>query len=68
MISDVLSDAAIDIKEYLEELPDVYETVKPEILEVLKAMEKMRITLDAPPCMTTWPANFGEWRKNHGEN
>jgi len=49
MISDVLSDAAIDIKEYLEELPDVYETVKPEILEVLKAMEKMRITLDAPP-------------------
>lgn len=49
MISDTLSDAAADIRDYLRELPDVYKPVAGEVTDVLAAMDRLRIKLDTPP-------------------
>jgi hypothetical protein len=50
MISDTLSDAAHEIRRYLDDMPDVYgATIRPEIDKVLGVMDALRIKLDAPP-------------------
>lgn len=48
MISDTLSDAAHDIREYLEIYPRNYASVQIEIERVLVAMDALRSKLDAP--------------------
>jgi len=53
MISDVLSDASADIKEYLVELPSVYPPNSGHVALInraLAAMDEARIALDTPPC------------------
>ena len=50
MISDVLSDAAENIREYLQKMPDVYQgDVRRHVVRVLTEMEALRICLDTPP-------------------
>ena len=50
MISDVLSDAAAEIRAYQRGLPEVYgKRWHAEIEAVLAAMDALRVKLDAPP-------------------
>jgi hypothetical protein len=49
MISDVLSDAVVAIREYQRELPEVYEELRNEIEQVVRAMDALRWRLDAVP-------------------
>lgn len=49
MISDTLSDAVREIREYQEDFPEVYAGLKAEIDLVLELMDALRATLDEPP-------------------
>lgn len=49
MISDTLSDAAHEIRQYLENYPDVYAGMEDKITSVLMAMDALREELDTPP-------------------
>lgn len=49
MISDILFDAAEDIKQYQIDCPGAYDPIRAKIDEVVVAMEELRITLDTPP-------------------
>jgi hypothetical protein len=49
MISDVLSDAAHQIREYLTGMPEVYARKRPQIQGVLAAMDSLREDLDRLP-------------------
>lgn len=46
MISDTLSDAAFEIRDYLTSQPTVYAEKRARILGVVKAMEDLRAELD----------------------
>ncbi len=49
MISDILSDAVVEIERYEREMPDVYAPIK-DTLGALKAhMTYIRVLLDTPP-------------------
>lgn len=48
-VSDSLFDAAEDIREYLEQYPDYYQFIRPELDRLLKDMDSLRIRLDTPP-------------------
>jgi hypothetical protein len=49
MISDVLSDAAFEIRRYQKEMPDFYEQSRDRIDKVVAAMDALRIFFDTPP-------------------
>lgn len=49
MISDVLYEAILNIREYQKALPECYAGIAGEINAVVKAMDKLRAKLDAPP-------------------
>lgn len=49
MISDVLSQAADDIRVYLRRMPTVYAGCEPQICELLERMDALRRELDTPP-------------------
>jgi hypothetical protein len=49
MISDVLSDAAAMVRDYLAQMPEVYAPVLAEVNDVLERMDALRAKLDAPP-------------------
>lgn len=51
MISDTLSDAACEIREYLTNMPHVYKpgAALDAINHALEAMEAARVILDTPP-------------------
>lgn len=49
MISDVLSQAAAEIRNYLELMPKVYADDLPVINAALEAMDRARIELDKKP-------------------
>lgn len=49
MISDVLSDAADQIRNYQRSMPEVYGSIKADIDRVLENMDSLRIKLDTPP-------------------
>lgn len=49
MISDTLSGAAYEIRQYLERYPDVYAGMEDKITSVLAAMDALREELDTPP-------------------
>lgn len=49
MVSDVLSEAAHDIREYLRTMPQVYASIRPELERLLSEMDSIRIFLDTPP-------------------
>ena len=52
MVSDTLSDAAHDIREYLRRMPDVYEgKTRDEIQTLLTHMDRVRVKLDTPPVL-----------------
>lgn len=48
-ISDVLFEAADDIREYLKEMPDTYQDYRLRLLALLRNMDKLREELDTPP-------------------
>jgi hypothetical protein len=48
-ISDVLFESAIEIRKYLENLPEMYEDVRPEVDDLLSRMDALRAKLDTPP-------------------
>lgn len=52
-VSDTLSDSAEDIREYLEQYPDYYEFIRPDLDRLLKEMDRLRIKLDEPPANRT---------------
>ena len=54
MISDVLSDAAASIREYLEHpaTERCYDRVRIRVEDVLGQMDALRRVLDAPPTLT----------------
>ncbi len=49
MISDTLSDAAEEIRDYLSTYPEMYNTLLADIENVLVAMDTLRSRLDALP-------------------
>lgn len=49
MISDILSDAIVEIENYLANFPDSYRQNEQEIRRVLVDMESLRRKLDEPP-------------------
>lgn len=49
MISDTLSDAAAEIREYLTQYPQVYAGQLDNIVALLAAMDHLRRILDTPP-------------------
>jgi len=49
MISDVLSDAIAEIRQYQAEMPEVYGKIKRKIDTVVTIMDALRAELDAPP-------------------
>ncbi len=49
MISDTLSEAIYDIRQYQRDMPEVYDSIKRDIDAVTSAMERLRKQLDAPP-------------------
>jgi hypothetical protein len=49
MISDVLSDAVAEIRQYQRDFPEVYDSLKLEIAHVIEVMEELRRYLDTPP-------------------
>ena len=49
MISDVLSDAAHEIKDYEQRMPDCYSGLTHELEKVRTVMDAMRTYLDLPP-------------------
>jgi hypothetical protein len=51
MISDILSQAVIDMREYMAKLPDLYVGKKgtPLLLALIETMDAMRRVLDTPP-------------------
>lgn len=49
MISDTLSDAAAEVREYLQRQPSVYEPFRADIEAALSAMDRARALLDALP-------------------
>jgi hypothetical protein len=48
-ISDVLFESAIEIRKYLENLPEMYEDVRGEVDDLLSRMDALRAKLDTPP-------------------
>jgi len=52
MISDVLSDALIEIKRYREEMPQCYDSLKSVLDPLVEHMTSVRILLDTPPTTT----------------
>lgn len=48
MISDVLSDAANQIRRYQAEMPENYEAIRPRIDAVVRVMDELRAYLDTP--------------------
>ncbi len=49
MISDVLSDAAVEIRRWLEECPHIYGDHEDGINDLLTRMDKLRGKLDSAP-------------------
>jgi hypothetical protein len=49
MISDVLSDAIAEVRDYLETMPDVYAPVRPEIEAWARQTDLLIWTLDHLP-------------------
>lgn len=49
MISDVCSDAANEIRDYLKDYPHYYVEVLPLVTEVLAKMDALRVLLDTTP-------------------
>ena len=54
-ISDVLSEAAEDIREYMRKIPLTYDPLKERIDSLLQDMDDIRIELDTPPKGDTTP-------------
>jgi hypothetical protein len=48
-ISDVLFESSIEIRRYLENLPDMYEDVRGEVDDLLSRMDVLGAKLDTPP-------------------
>jgi hypothetical protein len=48
-ISDVLFESSIEIRRYLENLPEMYEDVRAEVDDLLSRMDGLRAKLDTPP-------------------
>jgi hypothetical protein len=48
-ISDVLSEAANDIRDMLLNRPEPYADLKPRLEKLVSEMDSIRIELDAPP-------------------
>lgn len=49
MVSDTLSDAAAEIRDYLRLSPEVYAPIKDRLQKLLREMDAIRIKLDIPP-------------------
>lgn len=49
MISDTLSDAVFEIERYQQEMPEVYDSIKPHLEDLKAHMTKVREYLDTPP-------------------
>lgn len=52
-ISDVLFESALEIRKYLESLPEMYEDVRSEVDDLLSRMDALRAKLDTPPFLRT---------------
>jgi hypothetical protein len=48
-ISDVLYEAADEIREYMREQPEAYEPMKARLNRLLGSMDRIRSELDTPP-------------------
>lgn len=48
-ISDILSDSACEIREWLESRPGAYADWRPRLEKLLSEMDSIRIELDTPP-------------------
>jgi hypothetical protein len=48
MISDVLFEAAEEIRRYQREMPEIYDSMKPAIEPLLSEIERARMRLDTP--------------------
>lgn len=48
-VSDILSDASEEIRDYLDGHPGMYEDVRPQIEALLDEMKRVRVLLDTPP-------------------
>ena len=51
VISDVLSDAVQEMRDYLAELPETYANVRGDLDKLIADMDAMRARLDAPPTL-----------------
>ena len=49
LISDTLSDAVQEMRNYLRDMPEVYAEARPELEKLIADMDAMRARLDAPP-------------------
>lgn len=49
MVSDVLYDAAAEVRAYLRDLPEVYAALRPQIEAWLRETDLLHMTLDHPP-------------------
>lgn len=49
MVSDVLFDAAENIRSYLKRMPDTYVDIEPRLQKLLGEMDAIRKELDTPP-------------------
>tara|TARA_B100000378_G_scaffold230812_1_gene195847 strand:+ start:1853 stop:2023 length:171 start_codon:yes stop_codon:yes gene_type:complete len=48
-VSDTLSEAVDEIRDYLDTNPGMYRAVRPRIEALLAEMEQVRVLLDTPP-------------------
>jgi len=62
MISDVLSDAIDEIRNYQAEIPEAYESSRPMLEQLLGHMDRVRDEFDRPPDA---PGKF-EWTARCG--
>ncbi|NDF00522.1 MAG: hypothetical protein EB034_19975 [Verrucomicrobia bacterium] len=64
MISDVLSEAIHDMREYLSHpgTAAAYQSLRPRLELLIADMETMRVTLDTPPKSRRKPAKYPGWR------
>jgi hypothetical protein len=60
MISDTLSDAAAEIRDYLRRFPDAYRETAPRIAAVLLQMDGLRELLDRAPTAEPVPPSSAE--------
>jgi len=51
MISDTLSKAAHEIREYQENIPGAYNSIKDRLDALLTEMDAIRVILDTPPAI-----------------